>query len=215
MKQTRRKCKTRESRETRIMIGLRFKYQLADAGLSIAEAAKLLHVTERTVRYWISGKVSVPYAAYKLVRVLRYFELPGDQWKGWHFAAGKLWSPEGHGFEAHDATWWSLLVRQAKSFRSLYQRQAAFDQVLKGLGDERTGGTLGRSRVTPAGPGAPAGCEAPRNDGTAGRREAPGLYLSLEHFGTSRLKKPSSPRENDVPRMLLAPTNLIGGESWL
>ena len=92
MKQTRRKCKTRESRETRIMIGLRFKYQLADAGLSIAEAAKLLHVTERTVRYWISGKVSVPYAAYKLVRVLRYFELPGDQWKGWHFAAGKLWS---------------------------------------------------------------------------------------------------------------------------
>ena len=59
------------------MLSSRFKVLCADAGLSIDEAAKILHVTPRTVRYWFSGKVSVPYAAYKLVRVLRWFELPG------------------------------------------------------------------------------------------------------------------------------------------
>jgi hypothetical protein len=35
----------------------------ADAGLSIDQTAKALHVTPRTVRYWISGRVSIPYAA--------------------------------------------------------------------------------------------------------------------------------------------------------
>jgi DNA-binding transcriptional regulator YiaG len=42
----------------------------ADAGLSIEETAKALHVTTRTVRYWISGRVGIPYAAYRLVRIL-------------------------------------------------------------------------------------------------------------------------------------------------
>ncbi len=72
----------------------------------------------------------MPYSAYKLVRVLRWFELPGAAWAGWHFAAGKLWSPEGFGFEPQDAAWWSLLVRQARGFRSLYARQMSGREVL-------------------------------------------------------------------------------------
>ncbi|WP_096697075.1 VC1465 family Xer recombination activation factor [Polaromonas sp. AER18D-145] len=113
------------------MLSSRFKVLCADAGLSIDEAAKLLHVTPRTVRYWFSGKVTVPYAAYKLVRVLRWFELPGPAWRGWHFHSGKLWTPEGHGFEPHDANWWSLLVRQARSFRTIYERESAMRQALR------------------------------------------------------------------------------------
>lgn len=189
------------------MLGLRFKYQLADAGLSPAEAAKLLHVTERTIRNWISGKVSVPYAAYKLVRVQRYFELPGDHWRGWHFAAGKLWSPEGHGFEPQDSNWWALLVRQARSFKNLYQRQAAFDVVLRGLGADRAAApTASVARRSDA-------RTEPQSGGTPGQREALSLDLSLGHFGTQRLEKPVLQRENRKtvgPSIKSASTNLDG-----
>lgn len=71
----------------------------------------------------------MPYAAYKLVRVMRLFELPCEGWDGWHMHSGKLWSPEGHGFTPQDSNWWGLLVRRAASFGKLYTMQAAFDQA--------------------------------------------------------------------------------------
>lgn len=108
------------------MLASRFRVLCAEAGLSVDEAAKLLHVTPRTVRYWISGKVSIPYAAYKLVRVMRWFELPGKDWAGWHFHSNRLWSPEGHGFEAKDSSWWSLLVNRSRLFGQLAERERAF-----------------------------------------------------------------------------------------
>lgn len=46
--------------QTRAVLTDRFRALLADTGLSPEEAGKLLHVTPRTVRYWISGKVKVP-----------------------------------------------------------------------------------------------------------------------------------------------------------
>lgn len=116
------------------MLASRFKVLLADAGLSPEEAGKLLHVTPRTVRYWISGKVSVPYAAYRLVRVMRWFELPQAGFEGWCMHSGKLWTPEGVPIGPEDGSWWSLLVRQARCFRSLYQRSADFERALMMLG---------------------------------------------------------------------------------
>jgi transcriptional regulator with XRE-family HTH domain len=161
------------------MLSSRFKLLCTDAGLSIDEAAKLLHVTPRTIRYWFSGQVTVPYAAYKLVRVLRWFELPGKQWSGWHFHGGKLWTPEGHGFEPRDSNWWSLLVRQARSFHSLYRDNLQLRAALRVQG--QTAAVVGDASASPetdaAGPGAPA---------LAGdRRAAPGSNLFIEHFSKS------------------------------
>ena len=116
------------------MLSNRFKRLCGDAGLSIDQAAKMLHVTPRTIRYWFAGKVAVPYAAYKLVRVLRWFELPGKPWAGWHMHSGKLWTPEGHGFTPDDQNWWSLLVRQARSFKTLYRDNAQLRLQLRGQG---------------------------------------------------------------------------------
>ena len=107
---------TRKNAEARFAIAQRFKYLLSDAGLKVPEVAQLLQVTERTVYAWISGRTAVPYAAYKLLRLLRWFELPGPVWDGWHMHSGKLWSPEGLGFDPSDATWWGLLVRKAAQF---------------------------------------------------------------------------------------------------
>lgn len=103
---------------------------LCDLGLKPDDAAKMLHVTPRTIRNWISGKALVPYAAYKLVRVFTGAELPMPGWDGWHMHSGKLWTPEGHGFTPADSGWWSNLVRRSHLFHVLYERQLQLDTAL-------------------------------------------------------------------------------------
>src|SRR3546814_18321835 len=87
--------------------------------LSVGAAAKVLHVTARTLHNGEAGASRVPYAAYKLLRLLRGGELPGAAWKGWRLHGDTLYSPEGHGFGARDHAWWSLLVRRAAMFGEL------------------------------------------------------------------------------------------------
>lgn len=186
------KC-TRNTREDRALQGYRLKVMLADLGLTPETAANILHVTPRTVQHWISGRTRIPYAAYRLLRIMRGGELADPTWQGWHMHSGKLWSPEGHGFDPRDSSWWSLLVRQARCFRALYQRSAAFDRALMMLGadglrasDEPLSGEAGRTAGTsraslsshePALPDVPTG-EAGRTP------QAAGLNLSLGHFRT-------------------------------
>jgi len=137
IKYSKGKLTPRKCRETRALLGSRFKILLADTGLNYEEAGKLLHVTPRTIRYWVSGRVAVPYAAYKLVRVMRLFELPCVGWDGWHMHSGRLWSPEGHGFMPSDSTWWGLLVRKARMFTEIYERDSQVNALLhrmKGAG---------------------------------------------------------------------------------
>lgn len=87
--------------------------------LSVPEVAKLLHVTERTVHNWESGATRPPYAAFKLLRILRGYELPGHAWRGWQLFRDVLITPEGHHLRASDAACWSLLAAQARQFRIL------------------------------------------------------------------------------------------------
>ena len=101
----------------------RFDAMCRKLGYTRAAAAKTLQVSERTLHNWVSGTTAVPYAAYKLLRVLCFHEIPFKTWHGWHFAGGKLWSPEGYGFTGLDGSWWSLLVRQAKSSGVLFEQQ--------------------------------------------------------------------------------------------
>lgn len=95
---------------------------LAEQGLSDLEAAKLLHVSLRTLQNWLSGKHQIPYMAFKLLRLLRYMDLPGKSWQGWHFSRGMLVTPEGRTITGHEGSWWSMLVRQAKGFAVLYKQ---------------------------------------------------------------------------------------------
>ena len=124
------KKRAAQTREARSVQGSRFRILLSDAGLSLDEAAKHLHVTPRTIRYWVSGKVTVPYSAYKLLRVMRLFELPCEGWDGWHMHSGRLWSPEGHGFVPSDSNWWGLLVRKARLFEQMYEREGQFRALI-------------------------------------------------------------------------------------
>lgn len=103
-----------------MLLSARLKIMLADLGLTPESTGAMLHVNPRTVRYWISGKTLIPYSAYRLLRSLTGAELPSNGWDGWHMHSGKLWSPEGHGFLPSDSSWWGLLVRQARGFKTLY-----------------------------------------------------------------------------------------------
>lgn len=148
----------------------RFRVLLADAGLSVGHAAQMLHVTPRTVRYWISGQAAVPYAAYKLVRVLRWFELPGA-WSGWTLHSGLLWSPEGLSFRPEDTVWWSDLVRRARAYGTMAERAMRAELELQSSRFLVSSGAA----IAAAG-GAPLA-------GTTGRAER-GLNLFKGHFGT-------------------------------
>lgn len=101
----------------------RFSALLAEQGLSHPEAAKLLHVSLRTLQNWLSAKHQIPYMAFKLLRLLRYMELPGKSWQGWHFSRGMLVTPEGRTISGKDSSWWSLLIRRAHSFGELHRQK--------------------------------------------------------------------------------------------
>ena len=62
----------------------------------------------RTVRTWEAGTSRVPYAAYKLLRVMRGGKLLGTDWRGFHVWRDTLVTPEGHKFRASELAWWSL-----------------------------------------------------------------------------------------------------------
>jgi hypothetical protein len=150
-----------------------------------------LHVTPRTVRYWFSGQVSVPYAAFKLLRLLRWFELP-PPFDGWCIHSGRLWDAEGRCVRPEDGAWWSLVCRQAQGFRTLYRRSYELDRALLAMTPD--------GRAALGLPPVPAGSDGPPADRLADRgrtgRDAPtaaggraaqppgGLNLLLEHFPT-------------------------------
>ncbi|MBP9871059.1 MAG: hypothetical protein KBC53_06115 [Nitrosomonas sp.] len=101
-------------RETRIL-----------SGLSKKEAANMLFVTYRTLHNWESGRVQVPYAAYKLLRILTGYDLPGESWSGWRLSGNTLWSPEGKNFTASDLSYLSLTFAMARQWRIDQQEKRA------------------------------------------------------------------------------------------
>ena len=77
----------------------------------------MLRVTYRTLLNWESGRVKVPYAAFKLLRILTGYELPSDAWADWRFSGNALWSPEGKKFTASDLNYLSLTFAIARQWR--------------------------------------------------------------------------------------------------
>ena len=120
----------------------RFRGMLADLGLKPAQAAKMLHVSLRTVHNWNKGTHQIPVMAYKLLRMMRYLELPGQSWQGWHFSRGMLITPEGRAISGKDGAWWSMLVRQAHSFGQLY-RERNLERLAQSQADAEQVGACG------------------------------------------------------------------------
>ncbi|SDY29490.1 hypothetical protein SAMN05518669_1116 [Variovorax sp. YR634] len=93
--------------------------------------------------------------------------------------SGKLWTPEGFGFDPTDGAWWSLLVRQARAFRASYARANALEQLMQAEGAARAAQAEEVTTLAGAALAAPVPSGLPE-----GRRAAPALNLLLTHFTT-------------------------------
>lgn len=102
-----------------------FKLERQKAALTRKATAALLKVSERTVRNWESGRVLVPYCAYKLLCIEAGYQLPGEVWRGFILRGDTIWSPEGKSFSAYDLAWWQLTCEMARERRELALRLAA------------------------------------------------------------------------------------------
>ena len=89
--------------------------------LSRPAVVKLLRVSERTLRNWETGKVRIPYSAYKLVRLFSSYEIFRPIWKDWRIVGSRLITPEGHSLEAGNFHWLSLMARRSDAFGRLSQ----------------------------------------------------------------------------------------------
>ena len=79
--------------QSRVEQGRKLRAMYRSLGWSRADCAKFLHVTERCLHNWERGRHAIPFAAFRLLRISCYMELPGKDWDGWHLSGGKLWTP--------------------------------------------------------------------------------------------------------------------------
>ncbi len=90
------------------------------SGLTRRQAADQLDVTPRTVQNWETGGARIPWMAYRMLRILRGFALPGQHWEGWHVRDGRLVSPSGRMMDAAYLDNFEALFAQAKLWRQMY-----------------------------------------------------------------------------------------------
>jgi len=112
--------------DSRLQLGVKFRTMYLNLGMDRIGAANFLQVSERTLHNWESGKHVIPFAAYKLFRLMAGMDLPGKGWEGWSFVGGCLVTPEGRTIAGHEGAWWSLLVRLSRGFRALYEENLLF-----------------------------------------------------------------------------------------
>ena len=141
--------------------------------LTQAECADLLQITPRTLRYWEAGSVRIPHAAYRLLRVLgggRYLDDPA--WRSFTVRGDVLVTPEGHEFPAGDLAWWSLLVRQAREYRTARAQLRALQDAPHAAGANGAQATV-----------APAAGVAPCAASIAEAVSVAGLAVQVDRLG--------------------------------
>ncbi len=90
------------------------------SGLTRREAAEALDVTPRTIQNWETGGARIPWVAFRMLRVLRGYALPGVHWEGWTVREDTLYSPDGRAFPASDLFYLANTFAQAKLWRQMY-----------------------------------------------------------------------------------------------
>ena len=88
--------------------------------LSQSEAAAVLGVTAKTIQNWEQGVSRIPYSAYKLLRILRGYELPSKAWEGWTVVGDTLNAPNGRWFDVQSLNHLEQVFSMARLWRSMY-----------------------------------------------------------------------------------------------
>lgn len=92
------------------------------SGLTRLQAASELNVTVRTIQNWETGGARIPWMAYRMLRILRGYTLPGSHWEGWTIHGDKLIPPGGRALDAANLLYLGGVFAQAKLWRQMYSR---------------------------------------------------------------------------------------------
>ena len=71
------------------------------ADLTRKQAADLLDVAVRTIQNWETGGARIPWMAFRMLRILTGYALPGTAWEGWTVHGDRLIASNGRWYEAN------------------------------------------------------------------------------------------------------------------
>lgn len=91
----------------------------------------MLHVTRKTVENWESGKTTIPYAAFKLLRIMTNYELPGKEWEGWSIRGGALFNPSGRQYQSHELFYIGNMFQMARYWIAEREKAREVEKQLK------------------------------------------------------------------------------------
>ena len=92
------------------------------SGLTRLQAADELNVTVRTIQNWETGGARIPWMAFRMLRILRGYALPGHHWHGWTIHKDQLIPPGGRPLDAANLCYLGAVFAQAKLWRQMYSR---------------------------------------------------------------------------------------------
>jgi DNA-binding XRE family transcriptional regulator len=93
------------------------------ADLTRKQAADLLDVTARTIQNWETGGARIPWLAYRMLRILTGYALPGKVWEGWTIHGDRLYAPNGRWFDANSMEQIEQVYSMARLWRQDYTRR--------------------------------------------------------------------------------------------
>ena len=93
------------------------------ADLTRKQAADVLDVAVRTVQNWETGGARIPWMAFRMLRVLTGYALPGKAWEGWLVLGDRLYAPNGRWYEANTLEQIEQVFGMARLWRRDYLRR--------------------------------------------------------------------------------------------
>lgn len=93
------------------------------ADLTRQQAAGLLDVTARTIQNWETGGARIPWMAYRMLRILTGYALPGKAWEGWTVHGDRLYAPNGRWYEANTLEQLEQTFAMARLWHQEYLRK--------------------------------------------------------------------------------------------
>jgi len=94
------------------------------ADLTRKQAADLLDVAVRTVQNWETGGARIPWMAYRMLRILTGYALPGKAWENWIVRGDRLIAPNGRWYEANTLEQIEHVFGMARLWHQDYNRRS-------------------------------------------------------------------------------------------
>lgn len=93
------------------------------ADMTRKQVADVLDVTTRTIQNWETGGARIPWMAYRMLRILTGYAMPGKAWEGWTIHGDRLIAPNGRWYEANTLEQIEQVFGMARLWRQDYTRR--------------------------------------------------------------------------------------------